>query len=234
MEAEVIVRRALRRRAAPGLVAAVACAVLGVLHTVLVFWLGSWLGPRVLWFWKPAPAFLPLLSGGVTVAAAVLCPGGCYWTTFTYDSRMRGEIPLQEGPSSPFLHALFPCGSALGLPVDMQLFGPASLNLFTKMVVLPLVVGGFLLAAAWRNACSSVRLLSVAPRRLAAPLVAVLAAGGRMSYDDLNRAVPGFVPERDAPLLALVDGVVPVSKDRPGIALADRLQDELRTGGGVR
>ena len=85
--------------AMPGLTAGVVVGCLSALHMSVMFLIGSWLGPFVLWFLQPVSRFLPAVSGVsfvlvLLIAAARLSDN--WWTTATCDSKSLGEIPLAE------------------------------------------------------------------------------------------------------------------------------------------
>ena len=238
---EAMVRRQLRRKALPLLVMAIFSGIIALGCLGLLFLFGCWLGPLLLWFVAPVPAFLPPLSGMLFLAVlfvSVRQAGFRYWTSATYDSKARGEIPVAEsgniihGADGYFLTYFLSFGNCAqrgpGLPADMQLFGPASIGLVTKILAMPFLLGPLLLTGSLRAFNDARRLLAADAQRLARLLGVVFANGGRCSLATLQDAVPDFSPATDTRMLLAVDGVIVLHKEMQGIALADELAAEIR------
>lgn len=212
------VRRELWGKATPEVLISLVLFVSGALHLGLLFLAGMVLGPLILWFIDPAPACLPFLSGLVAVSCSFLSAlhaGDPYWSTFTYDSKSEGEIPLARRRTC-------------GLPGDMVVFGPNSLHALAKMFSLPLLIGSVLVLRALRGFRIAERFLSADTVYLASLLSFIHLRGGHVSLDELRKVFPGFRLERDVRTLSLLDGVVVLSKEMNGIALAESLEDKIR------
>jgi hypothetical protein len=237
MTLPALVMGELRGKAIPDLIVAILFGVLSLLHLFLMFVVGMWLGPFALWFAAPLPSYGPLLCGVFFVA--ILCLSALwfdyrYWTSLTYDSKSLGEIRLADAPL--IMHSIGPYrgmfGSlglgGMGLPADMNVLGPASIGLLTKIICLPLLLGPLLLLGALRGLRESRRLLAMDGERLAKILAFILSKGGRASFRDLKDAFPDLSAETDVKALVLIEGVVILHKEMQGIALTDELKQRIR------
>lgn len=214
---------------------------IALLHLCLMFFAASLLGPLVMWFLRPQPPFLPSLCGVLFLAilfASAAQADQTYWSTFTYDSKSLGEIPVSEAPMvihsinwyNPILAGFgLPPLRGTGLPADMQVLGPSSLHLMTKLVSLPLLVGPALLFAAFRSIREGCHLIAADSDHMGQILWFVFSRGGRDSFDALGTAIPNFALASDLPILSRIDGVVILHKQMQGIALADRLKEKIQT-----
>ncbi len=210
---QCLVRRELLRKATLEILISLMLFVPGVLHLGLLFLAGMVLGPLILWFMDPAPACLPFLSGMVAVSCSFLSAVHAddpYWSTFTCDSKSNGEIPLASRRMG-------------GLPGDMLVFGPNSLRALAKMFSLPLLIGPALVLTALRGFRIALRLLSADTAHLASLLSFIHLRGRHVSFDELRTAFPAFRLERDVGTLSLLDGVVVLSREMNGVALAEGL-----------
>ncbi|MBP7275194.1 MAG: hypothetical protein KBA51_03215 [Kiritimatiellae bacterium] len=240
MNLEPMVRKALVGKAIPDVLIAVLFGAIGSLCLWLMFLIGTWIGPFILWFIEPVPAYMPTLSGIILLAVSIvsaLRADQKYWTSFTYDSKSLGEIPFSEAPwkmhrfvayNVPLVSLGLPVLPGAGLPADMQVLGPASVNMMTKIISIPLLIGPILVLSAIRSAKEACRLITADTRHLASLLALIYSQGGRVSFEAISQAEPGFQPVRDGKMLLLIDGVVLVQKEMHGIALADRLEERIR------
>ena len=222
------VKRQLYGQALLNSIIAVVFGIPALFHLWLMYHLGAWGGPAMLWFWESKPAFLAPASGIVFLAVLILSTlraDQAYWTTYTYHSKSKGVIPVSKG--NFILHGVSPLRGP-GLPADLQVFAPASINLCTKLISLPLLIGPMLLLGAGRKLMDAVSLLTVNTIRLAECLSCAFDKGGRISFDDVSAVVPGFKPEKDLPPLVSIDGVLVLHKEMQGIALSENLQEKVR------
>jgi hypothetical protein len=235
-----MIRKAILGKAIPDFLIGLVFGVIGFLCLWLMFLIGAWVGPFILWFLNPLPAYVRALSGTILLAVSIvsaLRADQKYWTSFTYDSKSLGEIPLSEAPwrlhsiaayNVPLISLGLPALRGAGLPADMQVVGPASMNMMTKLFSIPLMIGPALVLSAVRSVRDACRLLAADTKRLSALLTFVYTHGGRVSFAELSQADSNVQPERDGKMLFLVDGVILLHKEMQGIALADRLEERIR------
>ncbi len=240
MNLQPMVRKEIVGKAIPDILVAVLCGTTGSLCLWLMFLIGAWLGPFILWFVEPVPACVPALSGAILLTVSMGSAFRAdlkYWTSFTYDSKSLGQIPLSEAPwkmhnvaahNTLLMFLGLPRLGGAGLPADMRVFGPASVTMVAKILSLPWLIGPTLVLSAIRSAKRGCSLLTADTRHLASLLALVYSHGGRLSYAELSQAAPNFQPDRDGKVLSLIDGVVLLQKEMQGIALADRLEERIR------
>lgn len=240
MNLQPMIRKVIFGKAIPDILIGVVFGAIGFLCLWLMFLIGTWVGPFILWFLNPLPAYVPALSGTILLSVSIvsaLRADQKYWTSYTYNSKSLGEIPLSEAPWKMHSIAAYnvhlvslglPALRGAGLPADMQVLGPASMNMMTKILSIPLMIGPALVLSAARSVRDACRLLAADTKRLSALLTFIYTHGGRVSFAELSQADRNFQPERDGMMLFLVDGVIILHREMQGIALADRLEERIR------
>jgi len=224
MSIQSIIKRDLRTKATPRLIGAVLVGGLAMFHIAVLFMLGSWLGPLVLWFLKPVPTFLPILSGFFFILMlfiGLFRLDDKWWVSATYDSKSLGEIPLTDAPLT--WHGSW----GGGLPVDMQVLGPASISLVAKIVSIPLLLGPAALLFAIGGCREAWQLLTVNTRHISDIVKFIHVSGGRVTFEALEQAFDQFHLRSDMMALLLIDGVVLLEKEMNGVALAARLREQI-------
>ena len=104
---------------------------------------------------------------------------------------------------------------------------PETINTVTKIITDCLYVGPRTVVSSYRTLRKAVRLLRLDAESCGRVLALLLAAGGKVTFQQIAQNIDGLDPVHTFPQLRDIEGIIFLQKDPAGLSLSSRLRDEL-------
>jgi hypothetical protein len=190
--------------------AGILLATWGLCYVVSLFALGPWLGYHHRIHSLLGVFILPLL----------------FWGNARTSREYLSEFSVSVGTASSEVVSFYIPG--IGMASNVNPLAPGTIHALTKIMVDCLYRGPRVVVAGFKTLARAVRLRRIDSASCGTVLAVLLAAGRKMSFQEIVNSVEGLNPVHVFPQLRDVEGVLFLNAEPAGLTLSQDLRQELR------
>lgn len=147
-----------------------------------------------------------------------------FWGNVRTSREYLSDLKVAPGPGSDKVVVI--C-TGDGIVSNVNPLAPETINTVTKIITDCLYVGPRTVVSSYRTMRKAVRLLRLDAESCGRVLALLLAAGGKVCFQQIAQNIDGLDPVHTFPQLRDIEGVIFLQKDPAGLSLTSRLREEL-------